>query len=107
MEENKLMGKFPGLPKSLRIESDFHFPAVGNNSANIFSSDHCPSNDSAASADSRNSSPHFDIRDSIGHRNHDETAGNSSGHAISGSSTSQGEVHQEGMSFAKVCKILL
>lgn len=104
VEENKLMGKFPGLPKSLRIESDFHFPAVGNNSANIFSSDHCPSNDSAASADSRNSSPHFDIRDSIGHRNHDETAGNSSGFAISGSSTSQGEVHQEGMSFAKMLR---
>merc|ERR1711963_1067389 len=90
VEENKLMGKFPGLPKSLRIESDFHFPAVGNQPANIFSSDHCLSNDSAASVDSRNSSPHFDIRESTGHRNHGPSAGNSSGFSISGSSNSQG-----------------
>merc|ERR1711994_1070433 len=29
VEENKLMGKFPGMPRSIRIESDFHFPMVG------------------------------------------------------------------------------
>merc|ERR1712179_114382 len=65
VEENKLMGKFPGLPKSLRIESDFHFPAVGNKSANIFSPNPCQSNGSEVSGDSRNSSPHFNNRDVI------------------------------------------
>jgi hypothetical protein len=30
VEENKLMGKYPGAGRSLRIESDFHFPKVGN-----------------------------------------------------------------------------
>merc|ERR1712001_466935 len=62
VEENKLMGKYPGLPKSLRIESDFHFPMVGitsgekiNNSFGMRSS----SESIGDSGSSRNASPRF------------------------------------------------
>ena len=106
VEENKLMGKFPGLPKSLRIESDFHFPAVGNKSANIFSPNPCHSNGSEVSGDSRNSSPHFNTRDVIEPGNTNVSSDNSYGLAIASNSNSHGEAHLEGMSFAKVCRIL-
>merc|ERR1712110_497614 len=70
VEENKLMGKFPGLPKSLRIESDFHFPMVGitsgekiNNSFGMRSS----SESVGDSGSSRNASPRFNQSQNIEH----------------------------------------
>merc|ERR1712038_1491910 len=39
VEENKLMGKFPGMPKSIRVESEFHFPVVGSSKTNDFTSE--------------------------------------------------------------------
>ena len=102
IEENKLMGKFPGLPKSLRIESEFHFPAVGSSSAITVTTEHFPSYDSGASGDSRNSSPQFDTQE--GHRNaeHMNNAYQSASSVVG--SNCQTEEQQEGMSFAKVCK---
>ena len=100
VEENKLMGKFPGMPKSIRVESEFHFPVVGSNNTDVFISDSYPVYDSAASADSRNSSPRFDIENG---RGVDETNANAvSGLQVASGSHSQVEEKSEGMSFAKV-----
>ena len=45
VEENKLMGKFPGA--KIRIESDFHFPAMGESGSSA-----APNLDSSADAES-------------------------------------------------------
>ena len=99
VEENKLMGKFPGMPKSIRVESEFHFPVVGSSKTNDFTSDLYHVYDSAASADSRNSSPRFDIENgnAVDEINANTTAS---------SSHSQVEEKSEGMSFAKVINTL-
>ena len=102
VEENKLMGKYPGLPKSLRIESEFHFPVVGSSSALAVASEFHPSYESGASGDSRNSSPRFDTQE--GHRNaeHMNNAYQSASSVVGSNCQTEGQ--QEGMSFAKVCK---
>merc|ERR1719412_759420 len=101
VEENKLMGKYPGLPKSLRIESDFHFPLVGNTT--VTKATGIPSNDflhkcesGDDSVGSRTSSPQFDVQETI----HGDNIGGSAGHNIS----SQSEASSEGISFAKMLR---
>ena len=49
IEEDKLMGRYPGAGKSLRIESEFHFPQVGRENAFIPASEFVPLNGNASS----------------------------------------------------------
>merc|ERR1712228_848848 len=107
VEENKLMGKFPGLPKSLRIESDFHFPMVGitsgekiNNSFGMRSS----SESIGDSGSSRNASPRFN--QSLNTEHEMKEYGNS---ALAlppyqEISANQPETSSAGMSFAKMLR---
>merc|ERR1719229_2212364 len=46
VEENKLMGKFPGA--KIRIESDFHFPAMGETAADTSGGGGGPADTSAS-----------------------------------------------------------
>jgi len=101
VEENKLMGKYPGLPKSLRIESEFHFPVVGSSSALAVASEFHPSYESGASGDSRNSSPRFDVQDEQRNGTRDRNFNNLS--TCQAASSSNGS-HSEGISFAKMLR---
>lgn len=102
VEENKLMGKYPGLPKSLRIESDFHFPtfenttatkAIGSSSNELFHS----SESGSDSVSSRTSSPQFDIQGVT----QGENIEGSAGHAPISSQT---KASSGGISFAKMLR---
>jgi len=53
VQENKLMGKFPGA--KIRIESDFHFPAMGESNADPGPADTSASVDEESTADSSSS----------------------------------------------------
>ena len=105
VEENKLMGKFPGLPKSLRIESDFHFPMVGitsgekiNNSFGMRSS----SESIEDSGSSRNASPRFNQSQIIEHEMKEYGHSELTLPPYQEIAAKQPEPSSSGMSFAKV-----
>ena len=105
VEENKLMGKFPGLPKSLRIESDFHFPMVGitsgekiNNSFGMRSS----SESIGDSGSSRNASPRFNQSQNTEHEMKEYGNSDLALPPYQEISAKQPETSSAGMSFAKV-----
>jgi hypothetical protein len=107
VEENKLLGKYPGLPKSLRIESDFHFPAVGNNASvkaigyNRDAIDlHFSSESGADSITSRASSPQVGAASA---QSRNEYASLDEQNVIS-SISNQSETSTGGMSFAKILR---
>lgn len=110
VEENKLMGKYPGLPKTLRIESAFHFPAVGNTAASRaiglpIAQVHCSSELDADSGSSRASSPPFGIQEatmSSNDRKFVDFARNELGNDASLGIHSKAS--SEGMSFSKMLR---
>jgi hypothetical protein len=107
VEENKLMGKFPGMPKSLRIESDFHFPMVGitsgekiNNSCDMRSS----SESVGDSGSSRNASPRFNQSQNIEHEMKEYGHSELTLPPYQEISAKQPEPSSSGMSFAKMLR---
>merc|ERR1712223_484046 len=107
VEENKLMGKFPGLPKSLRIESDFHFPMVGissgekiKNSFGMISS----SESIGDSGSSRNASPRFNQSKNTEHEMKEYGNSALALPPYQEVSANQPETSSAGMSFAKMLR---
>jgi hypothetical protein len=109
VEENKLMGKFPGAGKSFRIESDFHFPTVAKATA-VKALGYTPahlrrSSESVPdSLDSRTMSPQFDIQGAEKEKNveYDDPVLALPGTHVSFSS--QEEASSGGVSFAKMLR---